>query len=129
VPDAPRKGQPHDFAAHHARVEASFHRLAAALKSYADSRGGNYPINLFELRNFGAGNGDFYSPFGLPYVYVYPRGAKAPLPAKMVLVFEEGVRDRRRTVLWGDLRVETIGIDNWDQILSESVKLRSQLPH
>jgi hypothetical protein len=125
----PRVNQPDDFAARHAAVEASFQRIAGAIKSYAASHHGYYPASLFELRNSGLASTDFYAPFGPPYAYVSPRGAKPPLPGNMVLVFEEGVRDNRRTVLWGDLRVETISTANWDQILSESVKLRSQLPH
>jgi hypothetical protein len=129
VPAQPRVNQPVDFAAHHARVEASFQKIAGAIKSHAASHRGYYPASFLELRNSGLANSDFYSPFGLPYVYVSPWGAKPPLPGKMVLVFEEGVRDKRRTVLWGDLRVETIGTENWDQILSESTRLRSQLPH
>lgn len=129
TPVRPRTDQGTDFAAHHAKVEAAFQKIAVAFKTYAASHQGNYPGTIFELRPVGLTMADLHSPFGPPYIYFSARGLKPPFPAKMVLVFEEGVRDKRRTVLWGDFRVETISIDNWDQILAESNRLRAQLPH
>jgi hypothetical protein len=120
----PAAGQATDFAAHHASVEASFKKIASALKAFADAHVGEYPVSLQQLYSAGMVDAaDLRSPLG-PYIYVSASGMKAPLPPKMALVIEVGIKDKRRTILWADGRVETVEMEDYQTLLRESRKMR-----
>ena len=93
------------------------------MTAYATGHGGSYPWDPIELASAKLIQfSDLGTPGRLPYRYE-GRDLKVPLPADLIVMYEEGVRDRKRTVLFGDGRVETIDIGNWEKMLDDSHKL------
>jgi hypothetical protein len=53
---------------------------------------------------------------------------KPPLPANVIIIYETGSTDGKRTVVWGDKRIETVDQTAFVAALKESRKSRSSLP-
>jgi len=52
---------------------------------------------------------------------------KAPLPRDVFIVYEMNVKDKKRTIVRGDLTVETIDVSNgWNEMLQKSNMLKTK---
>jgi prepilin-type processing-associated H-X9-DG protein len=119
---------PTDPAQYHAAVEASLRRVADALDQYANAHGGKYPLNIMSLASSGLiQNSDMMSPRGIMYG-LEAGNLKPPLPANVIIIYETGSTDGKRTVVWGDKRIETVDQTAFVAALKESRKSRSSLP-
>lgn len=118
-----------DFPAHHAKVEASLQKIAAELKKYAEAHGGKYPMVFDQMfaPNGGLTIQDLHP--GNAAVIIYAgQWLKAPLPRDVLIVYEMNVKDKKRTIVRGDLTVETIDVSNgWNEMLQKSNMLKAPL--
>jgi hypothetical protein len=107
-------------------VEASFTKIGQALRTYAESHAGQFPRRLDELQAAGLLEAaDLKSQRGTAHVYGWNAGLRAPVPADYVLVHELGVgADGKRSVLFGDLRVESLEAARWGDVMRESSRAR-----
>jgi hypothetical protein len=117
-----------DFPAHHAKVEESLKKVAAELKKYADAHDGKYPMVLNQMfpPDGGLTRADLHPGNGSVIVYA-GQWLKGPLPRDVFIVYEMGIKDKKRTIIRGDLTVETIDIATWPEMLQKSNMLKGPL--
>jgi hypothetical protein len=118
-----------DPAVERTQVEASLKKIGDALRAYSDGHNGQFPRRLEELQSAGLLEaGDLRSPRGSPYILDWNPRLKSPAPPEYVLVHELGIgADGKRSVLFGDLRIEAVESSRWGDVMRDSSKARVEM--